>query len=217
MNGTTKYIRPEKSIVWRVLLWIAVVLLGMAIMTGWWRPLPRNNLASDEELIAYFFAHRADIEELVKRYREYQPPPGQGHHQWRKQGDTAERFKRAGVRDITYNVTVWFPNPYSIETAKQVAATPGFEKYIKHGGIRVQIDDDRFMRNSTIWKDLSFIPEIPRIENGMLLYPVDEQGRQSRDRVLPTLNSEPPEVQRDECALRQIEPQWFIRMCRVID
>lgn len=52
----------------------------------------------------------------------------------------------------------------------------------------------------------------------MLLGPVDVHGRHYENfRVLPSLNSEPPEVQRDECALRQLESQWFIRMCRVID
>ena len=96
-----------------------------------------------------------------------------------------------------------------------------------------RMDDSSYRRNTllfgVIWKDYYFFPEVPRVENGVLLGPLSIVGKglrgsrfhekegvattQDRDRVLPSLNSFPPDWKDFECVYRQIEPQWFIRMC----
>lgn len=81
----------------------------------------------------------------------------------------------------------------------------------------------------TIWKDYYFFPEVPRVESGKLLWPLSVVGKgfpgaqfhekegvatiQKKERVLPSLNRLPSHWQESECVYRQIEPQWFIRMC----
>ena len=80
-----------------------------------------------------------------------------------------------------------------------------------------------------IWKEYVFFPEVPRIENSMLLEPVDIVGKgfpgstfhkkegvatkQDMYRVFPSLNHLPNNWKGFECVYRQIEAQWFIRMC----
>ena len=57
---------------------------------------PINPLPPDEELIEFFYQHRAEIEELVRRYREYVPPQGKSHGEWEKMGNTKELFLQGG-------------------------------------------------------------------------------------------------------------------------
>ncbi|MDR3345919.1 MAG: hypothetical protein LBS73_01985, partial [Campylobacteraceae bacterium] len=76
-----------------------------------------TGLASDEEMIAHFKEHRAEIEELVKRYREFDPETAaepklvsvkhangtwedryvKDHTLWIEQNDTRALAKKAGV------------------------------------------------------------------------------------------------------------------------
>ncbi|MFT3960569.1 hypothetical protein [Propionivibrio sp.] len=95
-------------------------------------------------------------------------------------------------------------------------------------------DHRRHYRNTVvfgvIWKEYYFLPEIPRIENGELFGPLSIVGKgfpgphqyheqegvattQYRVRVFPSLNRLPNHWKGFECVYRQIEPQWFIRMC----
>jgi hypothetical protein len=180
-----------------------------------------NPLPSDEEMIAHLQKHRADIEELIRRYRAFEPPPSQPHSMWMQQGDTAELIRRVGIRQLEYaSGPPWLPDPYSAETAKKIESTKGYEIMYKHGAILIQLADPRYMKGSllymnTIWKDFYFIPEVPRIENGRLLRPPYKGMMRPGDRVLPSLNDFPKDWGRAECVKRQIEPQWFITMCRV--
>jgi hypothetical protein len=45
-----------------------------AVLPVWW-PYISNPLPEDEAMIAHLRTHRTDIEELVRRYRHYQPLP----------------------------------------------------------------------------------------------------------------------------------------------
>ena len=94
-------------------------------------------------------------------------------------------------------------------------------------------DTTRHYRNTllfgVIWKDYYFIPVIPRIEDGKLFDSLRIVGKefpraqfhekervatnQTWSRVLPSLNQLPRNWEEFECVYRQIEPQWFLRMC----
>lgn len=81
----------------------------------------------------------------------------------------------------------------------------------------------------SIWKDYVYFPEAPKVENGWLLYPLQTTLRKSDDttyhekekvmtwqdkeRVFSSLNSFPFHWRRYECIYREIEPQWYLRMC----
>lgn len=75
-----------------------------------------NPLASDEEMIAHFNAHRAEIEALVKSYREWEPTPGENVI-WNHKPETKRLLERAGVWAVSDIAPIWFDDPYSIEGA----------------------------------------------------------------------------------------------------
>lgn len=153
-----------------------------------WNPLP-----SDEEMIAHFQAHRADFEEIVRRYREYPAKHGlkSTPWDWYKEGDTTELLIRAGIDRVKNGGDIWLPNPYSVETAIKIDRL--FANYMKdiapfpfsdtHGDLVLepapQPRTSRFNRFSqanfaygSISKSYYFFPEVPRIENGILQGPL---------------------------------------------
>ncbi|MDE2599471.1 MAG: hypothetical protein KGL40_07595 [Rhodocyclaceae bacterium] len=202
------------------------VSLGATYYFFWiWNPM-----ISDEEMIADFQAHRADFEELVKRYREYPRSPDKDTSLWFKDGDTLEVYKRAGIGYIDYSALhPWLPNPYSVETGRLVdrlvKTAKSFDLFFKYGMLQLTPEAkpiawlrDRHRLNTlvyaVVWKDYYFVPEVPKVEYGELLGPADSRGEYSfRARVLPSLNHFPSHWKDFECVYRQIEPQWFIRMC----
>ncbi|THF65232.1 hypothetical protein [Pseudothauera rhizosphaerae] len=219
-SAESKRKRP-RMLRWGINLVLSVlgilVIYTLLLLTG--PPRRINTLAPDEELIAHFYAHRADIEELVHRYRSYVPPPGAQHGEWRKLGDTPELFKRAGVKRLKYIGPTWLPDPYSLEARqrdKGKGIVAGWSAAAKYHTVAIVPLDSRSFYHNVVWKDLVFMPVAPRIADGVLVGPIDHLGRHSHQRVFPTLNNEPPDVERDTCAYRQIEPQWFVRMCRTL-
>lgn len=219
--------RISKYLCW---LWLP----GIAAFFYWylwiWNPLP-----SDEQMIANFKAHRADFVEAVRRYRDYPRQPDKDTSFWFKEGDTLELYKRAGIDGIDHSaLNPYLPNPYSIETAilvgEKTRNAKDFMIFFRYGVLRIkpastpridhpyQSDDSGYRRNTlvynVIWKDYYFFPEVPLIENGELLGPVNQKGEYTyRLRVFPSLNNFPNHWKDFECVYRQIEPQWFLRMC----
>jgi hypothetical protein len=221
-NATTGL--PRKALRW---LWLPGIALALFYYFWLWSPMP-----SDEEMIANFTAHREDFVEVVRRYRDYPRPPDKDTSFWFKEGDTLALYKLAGIERVDYSTPVWLPNPYSLETNKKVAEerkkSKGFELSHKYGALEITpvrtpriIDTNQSNRYrwvgltyGVIWKDYYFFPEAPRIEHGLLLGPVNHQGDYSfRSRVLPSLNRLPFPWRDFECVYRQIEPQWFLRIC----
>ncbi len=204
------------------LISILVVLLSLPV--AYYFIIIRNPLPSDEEIIAQFRQHRSDIEELVRRYRNYSTDPKVDHSLWFKAGDTREIMWRARVSRITHSsYRPWLPNPYSVETAKsisdQVKNAKNYELFNKYGGLMVSLLPSQYYRSFSlkyfhIWKELYFIPEMPRIENGELLWPFNVDGEYSvRRRLVKSLNNYPANWKEYECVYRQIEAHWFLSMC----
>lgn len=207
---------------WRRLKWaaVSVCLLAAAYYTFFVNPL-----ASDEEMIAHFNAHRADIEALVRSYREWEPTPGEKVI-WSHKPETERLLERVGVWTVGNIAPVWFPDPYSIEGAAHFEAllregTP--EGYFRRWGtIDVRLRGTQYARSSIVrypkgaglFKRFVYYPVVPRIANGVLLYPFPYGKEGQGDRLIASLNAFPPDWKVGECVLRQLEPQWFIQMCR---
>jgi hypothetical protein len=103
--------------------------------------------------------------------------------------------------------------------------TQAYQQYYKYRVLEIQqapekrlypfIGTQWCLLGSNIRKDYYFFPEAPRIENDELLGPMKADGEYSYSyRVLPSLNRFPIPWKPYECVYRQIEPQWFIRMCK---
>jgi hypothetical protein len=178
-------------------------------------------LASDEEMIEHFKEHKAEFEEIVKRYRE------NNQTEWDNNSITKELLKNLGIYQINpicdtdYYKCIWLQNPYLIETAKKIESFTEYEKIhllTKYGMIRVELMPRHKYWNSNLYyrairKDLYHIPEIPRLKNGKLLYPFNAIGQYSFNiTILTSLNYISPKWQ-DKCVLKQIDSQWFLRAC----
>ncbi len=225
MNSTKPANKYWKHSIWFLLPGFA----GFLYYFFWiWNPLP-----SDEAMIENFNAHRADFVEVVRRYREYDRSADKSHSFWFKEGDTLQLYKRAGIDSIDDTaLRPWLPNPYSAQTAKavdeEIRNAKSFQIFHKYGALRITpARSPRFFSpentnhyrwnglvHGSLWKDYYFFPEVPRIENDELLGPIRSDGDYSfRARVFASLNRLPPQWKDFECVYRQIEPQWFIRMC----
>lgn len=189
---------------------IALVLAGCGLFLS---PLPK-----DEELIAYFYAHRSDLEELVKRDRQYVPEQRGMHHLWMKQGDTPQLLQRAGVERLSETVYIWIPDSYAPDFLSRRNALRDERWdlfYSRYSALEIHLNDVRYF-SSPFFKTLLHFPEVPRVKENLLITPGEDEKKQLEKRypdhvVYPSLNNHLP--QKGYCALRQIEPQWFINVC----
>jgi len=205
------------------------VLLIMGLLYWWhYNPLP-----SDEEMIAHFHNHRAEIEELVKRYRECVTKVGTSCE---VVPENQTLMEKARVKRVTESGPAWFPNPYSREAAKQfddllmAGKIPSLNPY---SNITVELLDEddpkrHFARVLTssgllwIFKNLVFIPAVVKIEDGYLLLPARPLCKCRFDEIIPknrifsSFDTYPPNWKKGECVYRQVETHWFIEMCAAV-
>jgi hypothetical protein len=199
------------------------LLLGSIVF--YWFPM---GLPSDGEMIAHFRAHRDEFEEVVRRYRNYPTVRNSSHSKWMEEGDTKALMDKAGIKYVDGGGHhVWLPNPYTLETAKKVDAivrdpeNKTFAIFDKYGALRIKLSPEEryFARNPprmvVVRKDYYHIPELPRIEDGWLLGPVNREGKHFfRTRVVASTNWFPLTWEwPSDCVLRPIEPHWFLRLC----
>lgn len=177
-----------------------------------------NPQPSDEEMIKHFYAHKSDIEEIVRRYREY-PEPIERHHLWSSVPETKVLMKKTQIKYVDSVSRLFFPDPYSATAALQIKdelQRPGFDVFIRHGVLKITLDDPRYFttwsRYGIVIKDLYYFPEVPRIENGWLVVPDATGVPEQFSPVVDSLNHPPKNFKM--CLLRPIEPKWFIRLCR---
>lgn len=201
--------------------WIAfpIVVIGTVLIASFYYHKYTNPLPNDEELIAHFQAHRGEFEELVKRYRQYEPEQVGMHHLWKDQGDTPQLLKRAGVRRFSGTGGLWIPDPYSADYKSRRQAL--FDQHdmewmsTKYGHIRVYLENSHYDTTS-LSKTLLNFPEAPRVTQGVLIIPGGDEKKQianqfTDERVLSSLDDNIPK--KGYCALRQIDAQWFISVC----
>jgi len=188
------------------------------------------SMVSDEEMIANFKSHREDFQRLTQLYLTEGHGNALMDFKWGEgvSSETLILLERTGVHQIdgTSFCGLWLPDPYSVETAKlaekvDVLEVNPYEALIFEftDTLRHQVPSFRYF---IVTKDLIYFPVEPRIENGELLWPVGLDGNyRHRAPVLPSLNKYPAIWERDRSGsykfsrvYRQIEPQWFIGMCR---
>lgn len=177
-----------------------------------------RTLPSDEKMIANFREHREDFEKLVKIYR-YDSSVPFDRLCLNPTPDVEVIMKRAHVTGLCTDGYMWIPpDPYSEEarmrSIKRYAFggprdISGIFFSYDHGPVRIGTGKFDHVR-----KSYYYTPMIPRIEKGrqypayeLLLTPVH------RYRLFTSLNTY-SDLLPAECYFRQIEPQWFIELCR---
>jgi len=195
-------------------------------------------LPSDEEMIAHLKAHRGEIEELIRRYQSFKMPlsatteegkyllPGAYDWKWEKQHpDTEDIMEKAGIRGIAAGGRIWLPDPYSLDSIKkyeEMLRNFNREEYRLYEYSSRVLSIAYSPRNKynrvnvyygLLGKGMRYFPQVPKIENGCLIYPGSKYPTVCH-RVLTSLDRIPPNWRRFECVYRQIEPQWFLSLCR---
>lgn len=204
---------------WRTPIILILLISGLLY---WWH---YNPLPKDEEMIAHFYEHRTDIEELVKRYRGCVTKVGTSCEGLPENQALVEK---ARVKRVVGVAPDWPPNPYSKEAAKQfgdlllAGKIPSLNPY---SSISVELldEDDPERHFATvltangrrlIFKRLIFIPEVVRIEGENLWLPAHVFfGVRSKMRIFPSLDKYPSNWTKGECVYRQFETHWFVCLC----
>jgi hypothetical protein len=206
-----KFSKSKKIATATVFSLLGLSALGMTIFS--------DPLVSDEMMIENFKNNRAAFQELVASYYK----DGQRAIVWRDMPRVIELKQITGVEQIINGPSHWLENPYSPEAAEKL------EKMLDE-----KLWDQLHERKSLIikmpvadgygeyplysvnkWKDYFYFPVDPMIENNRLVRPRKLNGpaKFQGDEVFDSLNSFPRGE--NDCALRKIEPHWFIRRCHI--
>ena len=184
-----------------------------------------NPLPPDEKYIEIFQTHRADLETMIKAY--YAAPEA---YLWDHSPDIQKIKKQAGIYRIVEN-GYWMPDLYSVESQQRlrhlftVTTAEGRFALRQFEALEIEIEDShglesspRYLSSSFVLKRFLYIPTVPKTSNGKLWPPVSSTqspySKYSGYRLLPNLTSYPHNWQDSECVYRQLESQWFIKMCR---
>lgn len=199
------------------------IILALFIFYNLWQRVP---LPSDEELIGFFHENRSQIEGLIEGYRAYDAIESKGDcSYWFRKDNNADLLKKAGIR-ISENILgwAWLPAPYSIKTGKKIKeigyGEQGRQLNHQYGALSIKLLDKRYLggsiRYGVLMKYLVFFPEPPRIENGFLLGPFNEKGEYLfKSPIKDSLKYYPTDWRKARrCVLRNIEPRWFISLCK---
>jgi len=188
------------------------------------------SLVPDEEIISNFNAHREDFERLTQLYLSEaygnRLHVFKGEFASRNTPETLRLLERTGIHEVvgTSAGGLWLPNPYSVETA-QLAKKQSVLRANPYEALIFYFSEfDRYevpsLRYRKVCKSLYYVPVQPKIENGELLWPVGIDGSYGKKAaVVSSLNHYPSvwgfeSTYKNQCVYRQIEEQWFIKMCR---
>jgi hypothetical protein len=179
-----------------------------------------RSLPSDEEMINNFHYYRQDFERLAKIYREDLSVPINRTGGLEPTKDVRSIMDRIGVSAICGDQVIWIgPDPYlNWSRSKEMESYvplygqerrqfSGVIMYFAHGEVT------NIQYGVNVCKRYYYIPVVPRIIEGKLFVPADLLAGISF--VAPTLNTCPSIFEGNfDCAVRQIEPRWFIQVCR---
>jgi hypothetical protein len=178
-----------------------------------------DSLVSDEKMIENFKNNRAAFQELVASYYK----DGQKQIIWRATPRVIELKRITGVEDIADGPGYWFENPYSPEAAEKVKKMHDEKLWAQFKDrksliITMPVADGYGkypLYTVNKWKGYFYYPVDPMIERNRLVLPrrINGPAKFQGDEVLDSLNSFPRG--KNGCALRKIEPHWFIRRCHI--
>lgn len=182
--------------------------------------LSQKDLITDDELIRHFKKYEHEITTLMEEYRNN--PDEWGAFE-KASPQLKAMQKKAAVSRLRYKSISWHKEPYSIEAAKKFdnEITSGrnlfYEKQTIDVYVGLALDGVRVRRRGkSAYKSLTYIPVVPKIEQGTLWFPVNP-GRPNYKWGIPienSLNEVPDWMKPGDCAAKPISSQWFITLCQ---
>jgi hypothetical protein len=192
------------------------IFVGFDSVPSFFRRLP-----TDEEMIAHFYKHRSDFDRLVQIYREDLSVPVDVVGTLLPTPEVKPIMERINISYVKDDQVPWIPpDPYSTVPDVQRELTmflihrDEHEKR-KYSGVILGYAHGQVLRlkyMGPVWKKYYYTPLVPKIGDGRLNFPVVTLLAYGNGIVVQSLNTIPPELAPFECAYRQIEPHWFIRM-----
>jgi len=178
-----------------------------------------DSLVSDEKMIENFKNNRAAFQELVASYYK----DGQRAIIWRDMPRVIELKRITGVKHVADGPGYWFENPYSPEAAeklKKMRDEKLWDEFRDRKALIISMSvadgyGEYPLYSVNKWKNYFYFPVDPMIENNRLVLPRRSDGpaKFQGDEVFDSLNSFPRG--KNGCALRKIEPHWFISRCHI--
>ncbi len=176
-------------------------------------------LVSDEKMIENFKNNRAAFQELVASYYK----DGQRAIIWKDMPRVIELKRITGVKHVADGPGYWFENPYSPEAAeklKKMRDEKLWAQFHDRKSLIISMPETKGYGEYTLyygnkWKGYFYYPVDPMFENNRLVLPrrTDGPAKFQGDEVLDSLNSF--SRGKNGCALRKIEPHWFISRCHI--
>ncbi|AFM24975.1 hypothetical protein [Desulfomonile tiedjei] len=184
------------------------------------RPLP-----SDEEMIANFQDHRTEFERLVWIYQQDSRVPVE-FNSLIPTPEINTIMRRVNVSSVSADGYQWIPpDPYSRDIDIIKRKSP---KCFQRGGYLHYDAQSRKLsgvllgytygkkitiEGNLISKKYYYIPFVPKVTNRNLSFPTTPMA--GYNRITESLNNYPQEFGQYDCLYKQIEPHWFIVMCRI--
>jgi hypothetical protein len=196
------------------------VLYSFADLPLLFRPLP-----SDEDMIANFHEHRAQFEYLVWVFQQ-DPSILVKFHSLIPTPEIRATMDQINVSLVHADGFIWVaPDPYSRDPDVLERMLPSYVPrgdYLhlsaqsrKLSGVKLSYTYGTVItfQYDLISKNYYYIPLIPQVfSHGDLRFPAHPATGYSR--IVESLNKYPPNFGQYDCLYKQIEPHWFIEMCR---
>jgi hypothetical protein len=204
------------------LILVAVFVLFFQIFVGFDNvPALLRFFPSDEEMIGHFRKHRAEFDRLVQIYREDLSVPVDVVGYLLPTPEVKAIMDRINVTHVRDDQVPWIPpEPYSRDAGIQSEHTKFLVKADrsekrKYASVVLHYDHPKVLRlkyMGPVWKKYCYTPLVPRIRDGKLWFPIVSLLAYGTGPVVQSLNTYPPDLGPFDCAYREIEPHWFVRM-----
>jgi hypothetical protein len=200
---------------------IGIIILFL-VLTSW-----RGSLASDQEMIEHFNAHRGEFDELIQTYLEY----GGKRLEWSQRPDVIELKFKTGVLSVGNGIGYWFDDPYSLEAArnlKQMRDDKAWSQNHFRKPVIITMAERRthfaifWLNGGVNWKDYYYFPVDPSVEKGRIKMPRELKPSEFHSELGALVANSTDfmywwKSEKDSaksCVMRNITPRWYIERCR---
>ncbi len=207
-----KKVKHKKKIALLGMLFVNFIVIPF--LTG-----SNQKLITDEQMLVHFNEHRHEIETLM---HEYLTNP----EEWGSFRNASPELKaiqqHSLVDEMARRYNHWHENPYSLEAAKKhtqyISSRPVTDGSTQDVRVSLTVKDARIFykrRSKTAYKQFMYIPQVAKVENGKLLYPVSaiHPERINFRVILESLDQVPSWLLPGDCTMKRIDEHWFLALC----
>ncbi len=181
-----------------------------------------QQLITDEQMLTHFKEHRFEMETLM---HDYLTNPEEWGSFKNASPELKALQKKASVDRMAYKYNAWHENPYSLEAAIQyrqdvnariidtVHDRSRQDVYVSLTVKGARVFYKRWAK--TAYKEFLYIPQLAKVENGKLLYPISDihPERIGFEVISESLDQVPDWLLPGDCTMKRIDDHWFLSLC----